>query len=42
VGDDLAHPVRWKGNADVGLRQGERVAIMFHMRRAELFGFEWV
>jgi hypothetical protein len=42
VGDNLAHSVRWKGNADVGLRQGEFVAITFHMRRAELFGFEWV
>jgi hypothetical protein len=42
VGDDLAHPVRWKGNADVGLRQGESVAITFRLRRAELFGFEWV
>ena len=42
VGDNLAHSVRWKGNADVGLRQGEFVAITFHMRRAELLGFEWV
>jgi hypothetical protein len=42
VGDSLAHPVRWKGNADVGLRPGASVAITFQMRRAELFGFEWV
>ncbi len=42
VGDDLTHSVRWRGNADVGLPIGESVALTFHMRRAELFGFEWV
>jgi hypothetical protein len=42
VGDDLAHPIRWKGKADVGLALGESVALTFRLRRAELFGFEWV
>jgi hypothetical protein len=42
VGDNLAHPVRWKGDADVGIEQGKTVSIKFHLRKAELFGFEWV
>jgi hypothetical protein len=42
VGDSLTHAVRWKGNADVGLEPGKTVSIKFHLRRAELFGFEWV
>jgi hypothetical protein len=42
VGDNLAHSVRWKGNADVGIEQGKTVSIKFHLRKAELFGFEWV
>jgi len=42
VGDSFAHPVRWRGNPDVGIEQGKSVSIKFHLRRAELFGFEWV
>jgi len=42
VGDNLAHSVRWKGNADVGVERGQSVSIKFHLRKAELFGFEWV
>jgi hypothetical protein len=42
VGDSLAHPVRWKGKSDVGIEQGKTVSIKFHLRKAELFGFEWV
>jgi hypothetical protein len=34
--------VRWKGSAEVGLEPGKDVSIKFHLRRAELFGFEWV
>jgi hypothetical protein len=41
-GDSLAHPVRWKGKADVGIELGKAVSIRFHLRKAELFGFEWV
>jgi hypothetical protein len=42
VGDSLAHKVTWKGNPDVGIKHGKSVSIKFHLRRAELFGFEWV
>jgi hypothetical protein len=42
VGDNLAHPVRWKGNADVGIEPGKTVSLRFQLRRAELFGFEWI
>ena len=41
-GDSFAHKVTWKGNPDVGIEQGKTVSIKFHLRRAELFGFEWV
>jgi len=41
-GDNLAHPVRWKGNTNVGIQPGKTVSIKFDLRRAELFGFEWV
>lgn len=42
VGDSLAHEVTWNGSADTGVKPGDIVPIRFHLRRAELFGFEWV
>ena len=41
-GDSFAHPVRWKGKAEVGIEQGQTTSIKFHLRKAELFGFEWI
>jgi len=42
AGDSYAHRVTWKGNPDVGVETGKTASIKFHLRRAELFGFEWV
>ena len=42
TGDNFAHPVHWKGQADVGVESGASVALRFKLRYAELFGFEWV
>jgi len=42
VGDNFAHVVRWKGKSALGVTEGKPVAIKFHLRQAELFGFEWV
>jgi len=33
--------VRWKGNSSLGVKEGNLIALKFHLRRAELFGFEW-
>ena len=41
-GDDLAMPVHWKGESDIGTKEGEPVALRFRLHAAELFGFEWV
>ena len=40
--NELAVPVHWKGQADIGVREGEAVTLHFKLRAAELFGFEWV
>lgn len=42
VGDSYAHRVTWKGSAEVGVEKGQTISIKFHLRKAELFGFEWV
>lgn len=41
-GDSLAHPVHWRGQAQVGVDPGTAVQLRFRLRHAELFGFEWV
>ena len=40
-GDDLAMPVHWKGQTDIGSKEGEKVTLHFKLRAAEIFGFEW-
>lgn len=40
-GDGFEIPVRWKGNPDAGIRDGEPCALHFTMRSAELFGIQW-
>ena len=42
LGDDLAHPVTWKGDRSLGAAPGSTVALHCKLRAAELFGFEWV
>lgn len=42
VGDSYNHRVTWRGNSDVGLKTGTAASIRFHLRKADLFGFEWV
>jgi hypothetical protein len=42
IGDNLAHKVTWKGDSSAGVEVGESVSIKFFLRKAELFGFEWV
>ena len=42
VGDNIAHPVHWKGQSDVTVKDGERVMLHFKLRNAELFTVEWV
>ena len=41
-GDFLSHPVHWKGQSDVGIKEGQSVILHFKLRAGELFGFEWV
>lgn len=42
VGDSYSHMVSWNSNTDFGVEPGNNVSIRFHLRKAELFGFEWV
>jgi len=42
IGDSLTMPVRWKGQFDIGVKEGESVTLHFKLRAAELFGFEWI
>lgn len=41
-GDSDSHPVTWNGKTDVTLPLNSKINLHFKMRRAELFGFEWV
>jgi len=41
-GDDLALTVRWRGEEGIAAPEGVPLALRFELRRAELFGFEWV
>ena len=40
-GDSSSHVVTWKGRADIASKRSS-FNLHFKMRRAELFGFEWV
>ena len=40
--NDVAHVVRWNGNADVGSLAGGPVRLRFDMRSARLFAFQFV
>lgn len=42
IGDSLAHPVTWKGQEAHAIPADQRVRVLFQMRAAEIFGFEWV
>jgi hypothetical protein len=42
IGDSVAHPVTWRGDAGLKRDQGNSVRLLFTLRAAELFGFEWV
>lgn len=42
TGDHLAWTVRWRGQSDLGVQEGEKVSLHFKLRSAEVFGFEWV
>jgi hypothetical protein len=42
TGDSFDHRVTWKGDPATGVTPGEDVALRFFLRKAELFGFEWV
>jgi hypothetical protein len=41
-GDNTAHVVTWQGQADIGRPADSSYSIHFKMRKAKLFGFEWV
>jgi hypothetical protein len=41
-GDSHAHVVSWKGQADIGTPAGSEFSLHFKLRKAELFGFEWI
>lgn len=41
IGDNLACPVRWKGQSDIGVKDGEKVTLHFKLRAAEIFSLEW-
>jgi len=41
-GDSLSDPVHWKGETDIGTKDGEKVTFEFRLRSAEIFGFEFV
>jgi hypothetical protein len=41
-GDSNAHVVTWKGQADIARDIGSEFNIHFKLRKAELFGFEWI
>ena len=40
-GDHLDRVLSWQGEADIGLREGEKVRLHVRMRSAELFALEW-
>ena len=42
LGDNLAHPVTWKGESTLNAAPGSSVVLHFRLRAAELFAFEWV
>lgn len=41
IGDSLSTLVRWKGEPEVGVKEGDKVILHFKLRAAKLFGFEW-
>lgn len=41
-GDNLGMPVHWKGEADIGVKEGQPIVLHFKLRAAKLFSFEWV
>ena len=41
TGDSLDRPVTWKGQTDLGHKDGQAVALRFRMRNADLYGVEF-
>jgi len=41
-GDNLAAPVSWRGETDLGVPPGQPVQLHFRLQAAELYGLEWV
>jgi hypothetical protein len=39
--DSLSQTVSWQGQTDIGVCDGEPVILQFHLRAAEVFGYEW-
>jgi hypothetical protein len=42
IGDELAKPVSWHGETDIGSQNDQPVTLHFKLRAAKLFGFDWV
>ncbi len=42
TGNNIAKAVSWQGETDIGIKEGMEVELVFRMRAAEIFSFEWV
>ena len=42
VGDCTAAPVRWRGQSDIGVADGDPVTLHIKLRAAQIFAIEWV